>query len=515
MEENNIFIELLKSLRVKYTLSNALKLYKEHPHRYNLYGLSAMLTAYGIENMGVRLDDKQQIFDIETPFIAHASNDFVLVKKIKDKKIDYLWRDKQITVTFDKFLSIWSGILLIAEANEKSIEPDYSEHRKKEFVAGLLSNLLWIFLFLGGLSLFVASGLWGSLIGIVVGLLLAGMYVCFLLLQKQMKIQSSYADKLCSLFKQSDCNNVLESDAAKFLGMFSWSEIGLGYFISTLVICLLFPQWIPYCAWLGVFALPYTFWSVWYQHFKVKQWCPMCLAVMGIFWLIFLVYLFSGSIQYLSVKPVELLWIGLLYILPFLIIHQFVAVWTDVQSKEQLVYEMNNIKSNENVFLTLLKENKHFEVTLSTSHILFGNTHAKTLISVLTNPHCEPCAKMHLRLKHLLHKTGDKYCVQYIFSSFEQSLQISNKMLIAAYLRDGSEKAAELYDYWFKEGKYHKEEFFEQYNLQITDFVEDEFAAHNAWIKQNKLRATPAVLINGYELPEQYKIEDLDLIEFE
>ena len=65
MKENNIFIELLKSLRVKYTLSNALKLYKEHPHRYNLYGLSAMLTAYGIENMGIRLDDKQQIFDIE------------------------------------------------------------------------------------------------------------------------------------------------------------------------------------------------------------------------------------------------------------------------------------------------------------------------------------------------------------------------------------------------------------------------------------------------------------------
>lgn len=74
-----------------------------------------------------------------------------------------------------------------------------------------------------------------------------------------MKIQSNYADKLCSLFKKSDCNNVLESEVVKFLGVFSWSEIGFGYFVSTLLIYLFFPQWIH------VFTLPYTLWSVWFQ----------------------------------------------------------------------------------------------------------------------------------------------------------------------------------------------------------------------------------------------------------
>jgi uncharacterized membrane protein len=59
---------------------------------------------------------------------------------------------------------------------------------------------------------------------------LIGIYICYLLVLKQLRIQSRYADKICTLFSKSDCNNVLESDAAKLWGIFGWSEIGLGYF---------------------------------------------------------------------------------------------------------------------------------------------------------------------------------------------------------------------------------------------------------------------------------------------
>lgn len=142
MKEINIFVELLKSLNVKYTFDYAMKLYREHPHKNNLYGLSAMLTSYGIENVGVKLEEKKQITNIEAPFIAFASNDFVLIKKIKDNKINYLWRDKKISISLDKFMTVWSGVLLIPEADKNSIEPNYQENRKKEFFDNLLSGLL-------------------------------------------------------------------------------------------------------------------------------------------------------------------------------------------------------------------------------------------------------------------------------------------------------------------------------------------------------------------------------------
>lgn len=83
----------------------------------------------------------------------------------------------------------------------------------------------------GTLSYFL--GLLNGEDAVLGGVLLFGLYICFLLLQKQMNAKSLYADKLCSLFKKSNCNDILESDASKFLGLFSWSEIGFAYFAST------------------------------------------------------------------------------------------------------------------------------------------------------------------------------------------------------------------------------------------------------------------------------------------
>jgi len=39
--------------------------------------------------------------------------------------------------------------------------------------------------------------------------------------------------------------------------------------------------------------------------------------------------------------------------------------------------------------------------------------------------------------------------------------------------------------------------------------IEVEFQKHKAWQAKNQLRGTPTVLVNGYQLPESYKIDDL------
>ncbi|WP_455628920.1 vitamin K epoxide reductase family protein [Parabacteroides chinchillae] len=513
MKNTNIFVELLRLLNVKHTTQYAINLYKSNPHHNSLYGLSMMLSSYCIDNVAIQLNDKTQIQYIDPPFIAYAGNRFALVKQINNKNINCLFDNKQLTLSIDEFISIWSGVSLIVETNDKSIEPNYYNNKKKELLNNLFSRLSWIILFLIGITYSIYKEVWSNVSIAVFGVLLLGLYICYLLLQKQMKVQSVYADKLCSLFEKSNCNNVLESDAAKFLGLFSWSEIGFSYFVSTLFICIVFPQWISYCSWISIFALPYTLWSIWYQGFKIRHWCPMCLIIMGIFWILFIANLCFGYLKIQLFNPIELLWVMITYLFSFLITHQFISILTNSLSKHELVYEINNIKLNENVFKNLLKSCKYYEVSLSISHIIFGNPKANILITVLTNPHCGPCSKMHFRLNDLLYKTGDRYCVQYVFSSFNDALSISNKMLIATYFRDGIENASKHYDDWFKRGKFYKEEFFKQNNLLVDDKVENEYERHETWIKLNKLRTTPTILINGYELPEQYKIEDLELLD--
>jgi protein-disulfide isomerase len=177
---------------------------------------------------------------------------------------------------------------------------------------------------------------------------------------------------------------------------------------------------------------------------------------------------------------------------------------------EQLKQEINSIKANEDVFKVLLKKQAYYEVNKSDSQILFGNPNAALQISILTNPFCNPCAGMHKRIEKFLKDTNNAICVQYIFSSFDKSLDFANKYLIAACMEKDQNDFRQIIGDWFEKGKPLREDFYKNLSLDVNNpTVESEFQKHEAWREKTKLRATPTILVNGYQLPENYKIEDL------
>ena len=257
----NIFTTYLRLLKVKHTKSFSGRFFNEHPNKYDLFGLSSMLTDYGIENKGLRLDNKQNKLPLlNAPFIAHAGNDFVIVTKNTPKKIDYIWRDKKISVKVDEFIKTWSGIVLLTESNENSGEPDYLLHRKNEYFKKSAQYLLLFLSFLCVGMIYVSQQLFlnpGLSLSLFINII--GIYVCYLLLLKQMKIEGTYADKICSLLKQGDL----------------------------------------------------------YQK-KVKQWCTLCLIVQGLLWGIFVVNLCAGFIALPLFDIINLIWAGCIYSIPLL-----------------------------------------------------------------------------------------------------------------------------------------------------------------------------------------------------
>jgi len=447
---------------------------------------------------------------LEAPFIAHTGADFVVVFKITGDKVYYLWQGTNINITIDEFLQTWSGVVLLAEANEHSIEPGYKENLKKEYATTLQKYGLFLTIGVLAILLFIHSRIYENTGWILVFLVnLIGIYVSYLLVQKQLHIHSLYADKICSLFKQSDCNNVLESKAAKLWDIIGWSEIGLGYFISNMLIILLMPEMFSYLAIVNILTLPYTVWSVWYQKFKAKQWCPLCLSVQILLWSIFTINLIFALIQLPPFKIEELLLTGIIYFIPPAIINLLIPFISQAQKTEQIMQEFNALKNNESVFESFLKKQTHFKVDKSTSKILFGNPESEIFITILTNPHCAPCSRMHTRVVKLLQKTNNSICIQYIFSSFNKELESSARFLIAAYLAYPLEKVKTIYEEWFQEGKNNRENFFQQNVCEQDEQTEKEFNMHMKWKENSQLRATPTVLVNGYQLPGNYKIEDL------
>lgn len=482
--DRTILSAFLRLLHVSHTRRYADGLYNEHPYKYSLYGLSKMLSDYNIENAGISINNKREgISKLEVPFVAHTGDDFVIVFKKEGNSISYFWQGNPFEISVDRFLDIWSGIVLLSEPNEYSIEPNYKENRRKECLRRIQQSLL--ILFMGGIFLFtyVAQKLFTNLgLNMSIFLNLMGIYICLLLTLKQMRMKSNYVDKLCSLFKKSDCNDILESKDAKIFGLIGWSEIGLSYFTSNLLILLWFPQFISYLSLVGCFTLLFSFWSIWYQKVKVSQWCPLCLIVQALFWLLFLVNLLFGFMDVPSFAFHQVFAVACFYMVPVLCISLLYPKFEVERKVQKVVQEMNSIKMRDEVISALLRKQPFHAVGNSDSKIIFGNPSANTKITILTNPHCEPCGVMHQRVEKLLSKVGERISVQYIFSSFSPELEISNKHLIAIYLNSSIEEGRTAFNDWFEKGKYQKEDFFRRYPQNTEDnLVEVEFKNHNSW----------------------------------
>jgi len=330
-----------------------------------------------------------------------------------------------------------------------------------------------------------------------------------------MHVQSQYADKICSLFKQSDCNNVLDSSAAKLFGIIGWSEVGLGYFSANVILLLFAPSMLLYIALLNVVTLPYAFWSIWYQYAKAKQWCPLCLIVQALLWGIFAVNCQYGCIQVpaLSMQALfGLMMVGGVYAAFIWGISTLAQKISTDETVQGLRQSINSIKADESIFTALLKKQPIYSTSDCNSIIRFGNPNSKLQLTVFSNPYCNPCAVMHKKIEKLLLKADNNISVQYIFSSFREDLNSTNKYLIAACLANKTDSVMSILSDWFEKGMTSKGDYFYNLLLCLENMdveVEVEFQRHEAWKRRNQLRSTPTVLVNDYQLPESYKVEDL------
>lgn len=370
MEHDNLFIQILEILSIKYTKDFTLRFYEKHPHKNSLFGLSEMLRYYKIENVAAEIQKTQEcLSSLDVPFVAYVDHEFVLVRHVSTEAIIYSWRGKNITLSIPVFLERWSGIVLLFESTDESIEPDYKEHRKEYlrqriviacFVSLLLSLIGCALITNRGMEI----GIWG-----LWGVNVIGASFCGILLSREILGSDKYVNKICSLFlKSSDCNGTLDSQASHFLGI-SWSVFGLGYFLSAILFIALLPQYVIYAETLNIIALPYTAWSVWYQKFRVKQWCALCLSVQATVWITFLISLFAIGMDFNQWDLFDFTTIGCVYGLVILSLHFTVTLYVKEKQIQRSNNKLSSIKLNASVFKSLLNEQPQYDIDKNTINL--------------------------------------------------------------------------------------------------------------------------------------------------
>ena len=510
----NPFVHFLQLLGIKHTVKYTSRVYNEHPYKNSLYAFSNLLHDYGVDNVAIQLlEEDKDITKLEVPLVVSLGYNLAIVSKIEPDFITYTTLNNyNAKDRLDKFNEYWDGVALLAEIGEKSIEPHYIKHKLYDLFYSLQYYFLFTFMFF----LFIYAVWYNELymnLGHILLLIInfIGVFVGSLLTMKHYKIKSNYADKICSLIQEGNCNDILESDASMLFGLIGLSEVGLSYFTSNCVLLLFFPALIPMLAIINVCVLPFSFWSVWYQKFKANSWCFLCLIVQALFWVIFVEMVFFGYFNQIqeSFFFENLIILFCIYAIPFISINLLLSLIIEKNRTESMAHELSSIKANDDVFKTLLIKQPYFEVERDCSQILFGNKDAEILITVFTNPHCIPCARMHNKITKILQDDNSKLCVQYIFSSFREEYDMSTKFLIATYLNNTINDALKIFHEWYSFGRAKRFDFYKKHKVVIDENCMNEFYKHEAWKEKTKLSATPTILVNGYKLPDYYKIEDV------
>ncbi len=95
------------------------------------------------------------------------------------------------------------------------------------------------------------------------------------------KVHTRIADKICGFSSGVDCDGVLSSGASRVFGNINLADAGIIYFTSTLIYVLVVigtgELWL--LAVVSAISVLFPVYSIYYQGFRLRKWCPFCLVV--------------------------------------------------------------------------------------------------------------------------------------------------------------------------------------------------------------------------------------------
>ncbi|HKO81121.1 MAG TPA: vitamin K epoxide reductase family protein [Chitinophagaceae bacterium] len=523
----NVISQLLSQLQIQVTQTSIKEAIEEHPDYPSMLCISDSLGLWGIVNKSYKLN-KEKLLHLPTPFITNLNSQggiFITVSAISESSISYFdpfKKNGMITRTIDEFEKDWGEIALIVESANLSKEKNYEIKKQKEALKSLTipfivasGCLLLLLLIISSLVLNHTNPFLSGALGIIKFL---GCIITSILLWYEIDKSNPFIRQICSANGKTDCSAVLESRGAKIFNWLSWSEIGFFYFAGGFLF-LLFEtssNTLSILAWLNLAALPYCFFSIYYQWKVVKQWCPLCLAIQALLLLEFGFLFFLYWSQFSSAGFILTSHLILLFLTAFLLPVLFWSFskfyFIQAKSGEKYKQELDRLKYNYQFFESLLSRQKKIENITDDLGIILGNLNGSIVITKVCNPYCDPCAKAHVIINELL-QANSGLKVQIIFNATNQEGDTRKepvKHFMSIYKHSDQQQMHQALDDWYLSDIKDYEKFAAKYPISEKPEAQDEqITKMSNWCQKNRIEFTPTLFINGNQLPEIYSPADL------
>ena len=513
-------------LKLRLTSTTLFEKLQEHPYYPSMLAIHDVFVEFGVESEGYKCEDIEQILKLDLPFLVQVSKGsngnklFALVYERKCDKIDWYnpFNHKREDISEDLFRDFFSGYVLFFEKTDKYGDKDYKLHRRQELCKELISS----FLFFSMPILWVIISTYYLLITQVRSiapyiyslLLLVGCCIGILLIIREYNAYNPIVRNLCGDGKKFNCDAVLSSNKSRFAGI-PWSVIGSAYFggmLSSMLVSFFDIHVFATIAYLNLLALPYIFFSIYYQKNVIRQWCPLCISVLTVIFALFLTALISGTLcspDQITINAVCTV-IVCLYISAALVF----VVWKnsiEFQHRKYIEQTLKQIKYDPEVFYTLLKKEQKIDISTEGYGIILGNPKGNTHIIKVCNPYCGHCADAQVILQNMIEFNKDIKLQIIFISDPDQEYYTHTPVDYFLTLYYDGANMEDVFSKWYKN------------KIQDLSILRKIYGIHDQYSSQNynnakqmayfcehyRIMATPTLFVNGFELPTIYDIEDL------
>lgn len=520
---SSITYSLLNELRVPVTKGFLRKELQSHPYYPSLLAVSDILKFYNVQNEALKITENN--FDsYSPPFIAHLTVDngiFCLIEKVTNESVLLKMNGtKKELLTRENFFKIWDGIVLIANASNRSTEPNYSKNAKLEkfrkvrlpvFISLISAIIIMSFIFtdrsLSVLPLLITKAI--------------GLFFINLLIKHELGEDSNITNKLCTMAKNIGCNEVLNSKASKIFKDIKMADIGLVWFLTSIFFLIQYNKAemqianINILSWFSIFSIPFIIFSISYQAFVIRKYCPLCLGVMSVLIIDCILFItfynsnftfpdFASTLTMLTILiTTTFCWV---VIKPFLLNQEYLVSF-------EIKYL--NLKRHLNVFNSLAFESQEYDIEALHDAIKITNNVSQITITEIINPYCAPCEQAFRETIKTIansneHTTNFQFAFLVPTDNCENIITKTTLHFIALYNNSTSKEITKALSDWFEIKDYKK--WSNKYPCIITDLHFEMLKKQVQWSKNNQISGTPTTIINNRKLPLLYNIEDLKYI---
>lgn len=493
----------------------ARSLYHSHPRFRRIEAVSYLLSRYGVDSSLIKTD-LEEMKGFPVPMIVNYDGLLLPVVGIGEGGrltiINEAGKNEEIDLgAIDNF---WDHLVLVLEKDGRGMDGIV-----REKMAWWLKQMALI----ATLALLGAGFFWLSIRSFLMGSLMrdiflvasvAGLVVSVLFHIQRLDRGNPFVNRICHSSSghssKRDCASILDSNASRFLGVFSWVDIGSVYFLVFLVVAWALPASgsMVWLALISLLALTYVPYSLYYQSRIAKHWCPLCLSVQAI--LLFnavasAVFVVKDGVaaEGLWAEAVKIGVVALLIILFYCVLVNRMIALNVLKERDKKYREAAFSPEG---LRALLYGTPEIDMT-SSARITAIERDGMTELTMVVNPLCSPCMKKTREVLEILNrKRYTSLSLIFLVDAKSVTEKAHAKKLISASLDGNLLEALEAHVKHFPQ----LEEFEVGYvfNPSAKEILESQLK----WCEDHHLTSTPKTFFNNHELSPLYSVKDIDYI---